>query len=84
MKYNESVLKDIFSWAFEVAVNAPANMKIRHMIIMSLFPIPWANTSNFVPIFSLVFKAKAVADDIKNATVIGTFEKSLVAIANPK
>ena len=70
--------------AFDVAVNAPANMNMRHIIIMSLCPIPCANTSNFVPNFSLVFKAKAVAEDIKNATVIGTLEKSFVAIANPK
>ncbi len=51
---------------------------------MSLFPMPRANISIFLFNFSLWFKIKAVADDIIKATVIGTFEKSLVKIEKPK
>ena len=70
--------------AVALAVKAPARMNIKHIIIMSLLPIPRANISIFLWSFSLWFKINAVAEEIINATVIGTFEKSFVHKENPK
>ena len=66
------------------AVNAPARIKIRHIIIMSLLPMPSAKSSIFLESFSLWFKIKAAAEDMIKAAVIGTFEKSRVQSENPK
>ena len=58
--------------ALAVPAKAPARMKMRHITMMSTFPMPWAKSSILLRSDALWLRKSEVAEATRKATGMGT------------